>query len=147
MGKVSEPHERPRHALFSRGAVALFALGLCVILIDKALYAYADIVNNTRITRKAKLCPLYQPMTLKRFARRVLHIEVNREKEFKVNADQRDIHYPKEPIRFDPLSDKKYNFEVRNKWDYTLISNAREMARQKKAYLADAFRRMSEFYR
>lgn len=112
MKRVSEPRERPGYALLSRVSVLLFALGFFVILADKALYAYADIANNTGITRKAKLYPLYQPLTINRFARKVLHIEVNREKTFKVNADQRDIHYPKEPLRFDPLRDKKYNVIV-----------------------------------
>jgi len=109
IGKISELHKRPGHALLSRGAVAIFVLGLCVMLLDKSLYAYADIVNNVNIIRKAKLYPLYQPLTVKRFARKVLHIEVNREEEFKMNTNQRDIHYPKEQIRFDPLRDRKYN--------------------------------------
>ena len=109
IGKISELHKRPGHALLSRGAVAILVLGLCVMLLDKSLYAYADIVNNVNIIRKAKLYPLYQPLTVKRFARKVLHIEVNREEEFKMNTNQRDIHYPKEQIRFDPLRDKKYN--------------------------------------
>jgi len=109
MKKVSEPHAYPGYALLSKAAVILFGLGLCVIFLDKALYAYADIVNKTGITQKAKLYPLYQPVTIARFARKVLHIEVNREKAFKVNADQRSILYPKEPLRFDPLHDKKYN--------------------------------------
>jgi len=112
MGKVSEPHSRPRYALLSRVAVILFSLGLCIIFLDKALYAYADIVNNTSITRKGKLYPLYQPLTVGRFARKVLNVEVNREKEFRVNANQRDINYPKEPLRFDPAHDKKYNVIV-----------------------------------
>ncbi len=112
MKKVSGPQEKTRYVFSSRAAVVLFVIGLCVILLDKGLYAYGELVNNTGITQKAKLYPLYQPLTINRFARKVLHIEVNREKTFKVNAEQRGILYPKEPLRFDPQRDRRYNVIV-----------------------------------
>lgn len=96
----------------ARVSRALFLAGLLCILLDKGMYAYADIVNNTSITKNVKLYPLYQPLTVKRLARKVLGVEVNREKEIRVETDNRDINYPKEPIRFDTSRDRRYNIVV-----------------------------------
>jgi hypothetical protein len=38
-------------------------------------------------------------------------------------------------------------FEVRNKHDYTLVSDNKEIIRQKKPYLFDVLRSMTEFYK
>ncbi|GAB4489982.1 MAG: sulfatase-like hydrolase/transferase [Thermodesulfovibrionales bacterium] len=96
----------------ARVSRALFLAGVFCILLDKGMYAYADIVNNTSITKNVKLYPLYQPLTVKRLVRKVLGVEVNREKEIRVETDNRDINYPKEPIRFDPSRDRRYNIVV-----------------------------------
>jgi len=50
----------------------------CINLIDKPIYAHADLNNKTHITRYAKLFPLYQPLTVKRLAQQ-WGIDVNRE--------------------------------------------------------------------
>jgi membrane-anchored protein YejM (alkaline phosphatase superfamily) len=108
MGRLSVGKER----FLSRASKVLFFVCLAGIAVDKATYAYANIVNNTKITQNVKLYPLYQPLTINRFARKVLHINVNREKEIRVNDDYRDINYPKELLRFDPERNRKYNVIV-----------------------------------
>jgi hypothetical protein len=108
MGRLSVGKER----FLSKASKVLFFVCLAGIAVDKATYAYANIVNNTKITQNVKLYPLYQPLTINRFARKVLHINVNREKEIRVNDDYRDINYPKELLRFDPERNRKYNVIV-----------------------------------
>jgi membrane-anchored protein YejM (alkaline phosphatase superfamily) len=91
---------------------AFFLTGLFLIGADKVMYAYGDIVNNTAITQNAKLFPLYQPFTIKRFASKVFHIQVNRELNFKVSAANTNLHYPKNALRFDPSIDRKFNIII-----------------------------------
>ncbi len=108
IGRLSSEKER----VLARVSKILFFICLVGIAVDKASYAYANLVNNTKITQNVKLYLLYQPLTINRFARKVLHINVNREKELKVKDDYRDINYPKERLRFDPERNKKYNVIV-----------------------------------
>lgn len=78
------------------------AIVLCASLIiaDKALYAYGDLNNITLLTRAVKLYPFYQPFTIKRFAMKVLKMDVNREKDLdlKKAADGSLLNYPKAPL-------------------------------------------------
>jgi membrane-anchored protein YejM (alkaline phosphatase superfamily) len=85
---------------------------VAMIAIDKSVYAYADIVNNTKITKNVKLYPLYQPLTIKRFARKVLRIEINRENDFKVKSGLGNVVYPKEKLSFDLSSDNRPNIII-----------------------------------
>ncbi len=89
-----------------------FIAGFLMIFVDKGVYAYADIVNNVRIIKNIKIYPLYQPLTIKRFARKVLGIEINREHNFKVKGDNDNIVYPKEELSFDPALDRRPNIIV-----------------------------------
>ncbi len=90
----------------------IFWTGLFLIVTDKIIYAYGDIVNNTAITQNAKLFPLYQPLTIKRFASKVLHIKVDRELDFKVSTQDTTLNYPKKPLRFNPSAGKKFNIII-----------------------------------
>lgn len=92
-----------------RFAKASFFIGLFLILIEKGVYAYADVVNNTAITQHAKLFPLYQPFTVKRFVSNVFHIQVNREEDFKLSVASTNLRYPKNVLQFDSNRDKKFN--------------------------------------
>lgn len=93
-------------------AKGFFCVGLFLIAADKAMYAYGDIQNNTAITQNAKLFPLYQPFTVKRFVSNVFNIRVNREDDLKVPVSSTSLRYPKNIIRFDPSLDKKFNVLV-----------------------------------
>jgi uncharacterized protein len=99
-------------SLLRNTAKIIFFTGLVLIALDKGMYAYADLVNDTAITRNAKLYPLYQPFTIKRFMKTVFHFELNREQSFKVQTSHKGINYPKAKLRFDTAGDKKYNIII-----------------------------------
>ena len=90
----------------------IFWTGLLLIGADKAIYAYGDIVNNTAITQNVKLFPLYQPLTIKRFISKVLHIKVDRELNFKVSTKDTTLNYPQKPLKFNPSAAKKFNIII-----------------------------------
>lgn len=80
--------------------IFFFLFGL-ILLSDKFMYAYGDLYNITQITRHSKLYPLYQPLTIKKFAQK--HLKLN-------NAETRSIHlktkdsalsYPKQQLRYE----------------------------------------------
>jgi membrane-anchored protein YejM (alkaline phosphatase superfamily) len=99
----------PKAAFMRKSLRFLFLVGLCLVFADKGLYAYGDLVNNTRITSNSRILPLYQPFTIKRFARNVLGIKVDREENFQVQGNGTVLHYPKAPLQFAHSADRKYN--------------------------------------
>ncbi len=90
----------------------IFWTGLLLVVTDKFIYAYGDIVNNTAITQNIKLFPLYQPLTVKRFASKILHIKVDRELNFKVSTKDTTLNYPQKPLKFNPSAGKKFNIII-----------------------------------
>jgi len=98
--------------LFRRSIWFLFLAGVCLILTDKALYAYGDLMNNTGITSNARILPLYSGLTIKRFASSVLGIQVDREDNFRVMENSSAINYPKAPLQFSGQLGKKYNIVI-----------------------------------
>ncbi len=110
--KISGKLAPERGSLLRNTSKAIFFAGLLFIAADKGMYAYADLVNDTAITGNAKLYPLYQPLTIKRFMKTVFHLELNREQGFKVRTPHKGITYPKAKLRFDPAKDKKYNIII-----------------------------------
>ena len=101
-----------RLPLYIKSLKVLFTVCICLIIVDKGIYAYGDIVNETSITKNARLYPLYQPFTIKRFASKVLHIEVNRELNFKMSNSNSMVKYPKQKLTFDSSKTKNYNIIV-----------------------------------
>jgi membrane-anchored protein YejM (alkaline phosphatase superfamily) len=97
---------------FRKSFMVALLTGLCLIAVEKGMYAYADLVNDTTITKNAKLYPLYQPLTIKRFALKFLHMNVTREENFKVPSENTILKYPKEKLIFDPAKDKRYNIII-----------------------------------
>ncbi len=91
---------------------ASFITGLLLILIDKGLYAYGDLMNKTEITINSRLFPLYQPLTIKRFASKVLGINVNREKGLKFSISAKGLNYPRRPLQFEPSLERKLNVVI-----------------------------------
>jgi membrane-anchored protein YejM (alkaline phosphatase superfamily) len=86
----------------------LFAAGCCLLLLDKGIYAWADLYNRTEITRVAMLFPLYQPLTIKRFASDVLKMDIRREEGLKISPGGH-LHYPLDPLSFDPSKSQTPN--------------------------------------
>ncbi|MBI5074840.1 MAG: sulfatase-like hydrolase/transferase [Nitrospirae bacterium] len=91
---------------------AAFIVGLLFVAADKGLYAYGDLYNITGITGNAKLYPLYQPLTIRKFASRVLHMQVNREEGFAFSPSATSLNYPRKQPVFDPGSGHKYNIVI-----------------------------------
>jgi len=86
--------------------------GLLLILIDKGLYAYGDLMNRTEITINSRIFPLYQPLTIKRFASKVLGINVNREESLKFSISAKGLNYPQKPLQFEPSLDRRFNVVI-----------------------------------
>lgn len=100
--------QRYSHIL-ARTAKGVLVGGILLIALDKGIYAYGDLMNNTTITKSAKLYPLYQPLTVKHLALNVFKFEVNRETDLKLETETGAIRYPKRPVTFDTLKDRGFN--------------------------------------
>lgn len=101
-----------RRAVLIKAFRTVFVIGISLIIFDKGMYAYADLVNNTAITKSATLYPLYQPLTINRFAKKFLGYKVSKENRIKAHDTGTTLRYPKEKLRFDSAQDKKYNIIV-----------------------------------
>lgn len=71
---------------------------LCILFtaFEKIGYAISDIYNLQSITRFTKTYPLYQPLTVRGFAKKILKIDVNKEDGFKITKSL--LHYPKNKL-------------------------------------------------
>lgn len=112
-----------KKSILKRYAVAIL-ICLTINLVDKGVYAYGDLYNMTYITRYAKLFPLYQPLTIKRFARDKLGIKINREVEFNRDEKQGILNYPLSELKFNEAT-KKMNFVIIaiDSWRYDMLSS------------------------
>lgn len=94
---------------YYRASKSILIAGICLIIADKALYAYGDMVNNTAIMKSARLYPLYQPLTVKRFAVRKFGYKPSEDLALSGTTSGAPILYPKSKLEFDPSQDKRYN--------------------------------------
>ncbi len=110
----------PLPVLYSVTIIAILLLNI----VDKAQYARADLLNRTTITRHARLLPLYQPLTIRKFAQKHWGIEVNREWDLKRTAGG-ILNYPPTELEFDE-SGFKPNFIliVIDSWRYDMLDAA-----------------------
>lgn len=101
----------------------LSLLILIFIISDKAVYAYSDLTNNYEILRYSKLFPLYQPLTIKRFAEKFFNYKVDREEIIKINSNNSSLKYPLKPLN--TQIQKKYNvlFLVIDSWRYDMLDS------------------------
>ena len=76
----------------------IIALLVVCVAADKGIFAYADLYNRTDITRFVKLYPLYQPLTVKRFAQRTFGFRVNREEGLTQVGRAATLNYPLHPL-------------------------------------------------
>ena len=95
---------------------------LCINLIDKPIYAHADLNNKTHITRYAKLFPLYQPLTVKRLAQQ-WGIDVNREFDYQLSKSGGMMNYPLEDIKLaDQNNMPNIIFITVDSWRYDMMN-------------------------
>ena len=88
---------RSRRALL----VSVTAVALLIAL-DKALYDVGDLRDDLEVLRLRSLLPLYQTVTMKRFASHVLGISVSPKPQLKMKPAGGSLDYPKSPIRLRP---------------------------------------------
>jgi len=72
---------------------------LLLILADKAIYGIGDLRDNMEVVRLRSVLPLYPTLTFKRFAKRVLGMNVTPRPQLKLQTSS-SMDYPKAPIRF-----------------------------------------------
>jgi len=86
------------------GRRALLAAGLlfAFLLADKGLYAWGSLYDATYITRVSRLFPLYQPLTIKKFAVKHLGLRVDQEVRGGIDLRYSGLDYPKAPLAAEP---------------------------------------------
>lgn len=67
---------------------------------ERATYAWADLENVRDVTRSARVVPLYQPFTVKRIARKIFGIQVNREGGLTAPKSGGALKYPRATLTF-----------------------------------------------
>ena len=88
------------HKNIRRRLIYGFLFCLLINVIDKGIYAYADLTNKTYITQYDKLFPLYQPLTIKRLAKYTFGYDVDQEIEFKAGNSSGMLNYPLSELSF-----------------------------------------------
>jgi len=115
---------KPLFTRFTSKKLVYILLFLFVInVVDKAIYAYCDLFDKTHITRYSKLFPLYQPLTIKRYAKQKWGFEVNREFDFNIEKTSGILNYPLRELEFAEVQ-KKLNIVliVIDSWRYDMLS-------------------------
>ncbi len=86
-----------------RSRKAFVGIGCAVltpILLNIAVYDIADLRGNVEVLRVKQLFPLYQAVTMKKFAIKVLGMKFSGDMRLKVPASQGSFYYPKASLRF-----------------------------------------------
>ncbi|MEA3306939.1 MAG: DUF3413 domain-containing protein, partial [Elusimicrobiota bacterium] len=91
--------------------VKIFAVAFLflILLVDKGMYAYADLKDNVFITRNHKVFPLYQPLTIKHFASKHFGIKVDKKVKVRLSKKDSRLDYPKNKIVFNDKSKNRPN--------------------------------------
>ena len=79
---------------------ALAVAGL--IVLDKVFYNVGDLRQDAEVARLRHLLPLYQTVTMKRFAHRVFGVDVAPRPTMRADARGASLDYPKAPLRLRP---------------------------------------------
>jgi uncharacterized protein len=70
-----------------------------LIFIDKAWFDVGHLRDDTEVLRIKNILPLYQTVTIKRFAARVLKMKISNTPKVKVHDRSASLDYPKAPVR------------------------------------------------
>ncbi len=109
----------PLPMLYGLTFIAIIALNL----VDKGQYARADLFNHITITRHAKLLPLYQPLTIKKYAQKHWGFKVNRELELASPAGG-ILNYPPQELMFgEPSSKPNFILIIIESWRYDMLDS------------------------
>jgi uncharacterized protein len=88
----------PRGKVALRGALLVFAL----VLLDKGLYAWADIVRDRSVTGLARAFPQYQRLTVQKLATKLFNARLEDRPSVVMAAEARMLRYPIEAPAIDP---------------------------------------------
>jgi membrane-anchored protein YejM (alkaline phosphatase superfamily) len=95
--------EDDRSALARRRVARIASLVLLgAVLLDKGLYAVADIDRDRTVTAVARSFPMYQRFTVQRLAKRVFGLQLEAREKVEVGGESLLLHYPIEKPRIDP---------------------------------------------
>lgn len=90
------------------GVILFFVV---VTALERVAFAVSDIFNYKDITYFSDTYPLYFPLTMKGFAKKVLKLEINHEKDFKIQKSYLD--YPKQDIKLpENISENRKNIII-----------------------------------
>lgn len=85
-----------------RAKLAVACAAFVCVLADKTVYAVADLADRTDITGLRHLFPLYQPVTMRRFASKALGVDLNARVVPVGARGGGSLDYPRSPISFRP---------------------------------------------
>lgn len=86
-----------RLVINKRYLIGIMVFFVTVTFAERMAFAVSDIFNYTEVTYFSDSYPLYFPLTVKGFARKVMKLEINHEKDFRVKKSYLD--YPKKDIK------------------------------------------------
>ena len=86
----------------SKAMLLCFCSVAGLILLDKVSYDVGDLRDDPEVIRIRNVLPFYQTVTVKRFANRVLGLNVTPDTRWKLRKTSGALDYPRAPIRFHP---------------------------------------------
>ncbi|OGS46945.1 MAG: hypothetical protein A2539_04955, partial [Elusimicrobia bacterium RIFOXYD2_FULL_34_15] len=98
--KITKLTETKEYFLNFRKIALLFAGLFLIVFIDKGIFAYADLHNISYITRHSRLFPLYQSLTINKFANKYFNIEIDKSIHIKLDKKYSGLNYPKMKLEF-----------------------------------------------
>lgn len=95
LNKIYNIYSKPEKKIFKSWKSITLTAMVCLLIIisEKITYGFADLLDNVKITRYSKLFPLYQPLTIKRLARKFGY-EDSRKMKFSINKTESSLEYP-----------------------------------------------------
>lgn len=97
---LAKPISTSVYSIKKKYVFLVLILVVLIIGIDKGFYACADLKNIPYITRHLKLFPLYQPLTIKKFAQKYLHLKIDKPVMLVLDKKYSGLNYPKKKLEF-----------------------------------------------
>ncbi len=91
-----------RSATATRLAASAAVFVFAVVVLEKGLYAWADLTRDRGITSLSRAFPLYQRLTLQTLAQRVFHMQLEKRAKVALGGDGLLLRYPIAPPRMSP---------------------------------------------
>ena len=102
----------------------VFLILVFIILLDKGIFAVADLYNKVPILLNAKSFPFYQPLTIKRLMEKRFNFVVNREENFKVANDNKILKYPKKELNVQGENKPNVLIIISDAWRWDMLNDS-----------------------